>query len=113
NVAETLLKKVEKEVYEPVLYRISSEEFETINDIIFKQVPCKQDSLDSEDVFLLDDQTNNKTYIWIGAKANVKEKVVAGQIARKFEVERAGVQEEIFVEEGNEPEEFKDILGMP
>jgi ribosomal protein S27AE len=113
NVAETLLKKVEKEIYEPVLYRISSEEFETINDIIYKQVPCTKDSLDSEDVFLLDDRTNDKTYIWIGSKSNVKEKVIAGQIARKFEVERAGVQEEIFIEEGEEPEEFKNILGIP
>ena len=112
DVAETLLKHVEKPVYEPVLYRISSEEFETINDIIYTQVPCTKDSLDSEDVFLLDDRTNNKTYIWIGSGATVKERVVGGQIARKFEVERAGAQDEIFVDEGQEPAEFKAILGM-
>ncbi|MHA1266467.1 MAG: hypothetical protein ACTSRS_14630 [Candidatus Helarchaeota archaeon] len=113
DVAETLLKKVEKEVYEPVLYRISSEEYETINDIVYIQVPCTKESLDSEDVFLLDDRTNNKTYIWIGKDANVKEKVVAGQIARKFEAERAGVQEEIFIDEGEEPPDFKKLLGIP
>ena len=113
NIAETLLKHVEKEVYEPVLYRISSEDFETINDIVYIQVPCTKDSLDSEDVFLLDDRTNDKTYIWIGSQANVKEKVVAGQIARKFEAERAGVQDEVFMDEGEEPVEFKKILGMP
>ncbi len=110
DVAESLLTKVEKEVWEPVLYRISSEEFETINDIVYTQVPCKKESLDSEDVFLLDDRTNDKTYIWIGKDANVKEKVVAGQIARRFEVERAGVQEEIFIDEGEETADFLKLL---
>ncbi|MDD1777333.1 MAG: hypothetical protein LUQ65_04120 [Candidatus Helarchaeota archaeon] len=113
NVAETLLKKVQKAVYEPVLYRISSEEFETINDIVYKQVPCVKESLDSEDTFLLDDKTNNKLYIWVGSKSNAKEKVVAGQIARKFDTERAGVQEATFIEEGHEPPEFKKLVGMP
>lgn len=110
DVAASLLKHVERETWEPILYRISSEEYETLDDIVYIQVPCKKSSLDSEDVFLLDDRTNNKTYIWVGSQATVKEKVKAGQIARKFEVERAGVQEEIFVEEGQEPEEFLQLL---
>lgn len=113
NVADTLLKKVEKVVYEPVLYRISSEEFETINDIVYKQVPCAKESLDSEDVFLLDDKTNNKIYIWVGSTSNAKEKVVAGQIARKFDAERAGVQQAVMIEEGHETPEFKKLVGMP
>ncbi len=112
DLAETLLKHVEKEVWDPVLYRISSEEVDTIEDIVYMQVPCNKDSLDSEDVFLLDDRTNNRTYIWIGSKATTREKVRGGQVARKFEVERAGVQEEIFVDEGEEPEEFKRLLKM-
>lgn len=113
NVADTLLKKVQKAVYEPVLYRISSEEFETINDIVYKQVPCVKESLDSEDTFLLDDKTNNKLYIWVGSTSNAKERVVAGQIARKFDAERAGVQDAVFIEEGHEPPEFKKLVGMP
>ena len=112
DLAESLLKKVVPETWPPALYRVSSEEFETINDIVYKQVPCKKESLDSEDVFLLDDRTNDKTYIWIGKTANVKEKVVAGQIARKFEAERAGVQDEIYVDEGEEPEDFLKLLGV-
>ncbi|MHA1753695.1 MAG: hypothetical protein ACTSYZ_15120 [Candidatus Helarchaeota archaeon] len=110
DVAESLLKPVEKEVWKPVLYRISSEEFDSINEMIYIQVPCKAESLDSEDVFLLDDRNSDTTFIWIGSKANVKEKVVAGQLARKFELERAGVQKEIFIEEGEEPEEFLRLL---
>jgi len=112
NLADTLLKKVEKPVYEPVLYHIKSENFETINDIVYVQMPLTKDSLDSGDVFILDDRPHDKIYIWIGSGSNAKEKVVGGQIARKFDAERVGVQEEIFVEEGNEPPEFKEILGM-
>ncbi|MHA1269210.1 MAG: hypothetical protein ACTSPY_05425 [Candidatus Helarchaeota archaeon] len=111
NVAESLLKPVEKEVWEPVLYRISSEEFDSINEMIYIQVPCKYESLNSEDVFILDDRNNDTTWVWIGSKSNVKEKVVAGQLARKFEFDRAGVQKEIFIEEGEEPEEFLRLLG--
>ncbi|MFX1295297.1 MAG: hypothetical protein ACFFD2_10650 [Promethearchaeota archaeon] len=110
SIADSLLKPVEREVWEPVLYRISSEEVENIDDIIYVQVPCQKSSLDSEDVFLLDDRTNNKTYIWIGAMATVKEKIRGGQIARKFDMERAGVQQEIFVDDGAEPDEFRRLL---
>jgi len=110
DVAESLLKPVEKEYWEPVLYRISSEEFDSINEMIYIQVPCKLESLNSEDVFILDDRNSDTTFIWIGSKSNVKEKVVAGQLARKFEKERAGVQKEIYIEEGEEPEEFLRLL---
>jgi hypothetical protein len=110
DVAESLLKPVEKEVWEPVLYRVSSEEFGSINEMIYVQVPLKWESLDSEDVFVLDDRTNDTTFIWIGNRSNVKERVVAGQIARKFEAERAGVQKEIYMDEGEEPEEFKRMF---
>jgi hypothetical protein len=112
DVAESILSHYEKPVHEPILFRVSSEEYETINDIQYIQVPLSKDSLDSEDVFLLDDRTNDKCYVWVGKDATVREKVVAGRISRKFDVERAGVQYEIFVEEGDEPEDFKKILGM-
>ncbi|MBD3229412.1 MAG: hypothetical protein GF329_14605 [Candidatus Lokiarchaeota archaeon] len=110
DVAESLLKPVEKETYKPVLYRVSSEEYNSINEMIYVQVPCKMESLDSEDVFVLDDRNTDTTFIWIGSRANVKEKVVGGQIARKFEMERAGVQNEVFIDEGEEPEEFTRLL---
>ncbi|MHA1300007.1 MAG: hypothetical protein ACTSO9_11355 [Candidatus Helarchaeota archaeon] len=112
DLAESILSHYEKPVYEPVLYRVSSEEYETINDIQYIQVPLSKDSLDSEDVFLIDDRQNDKCYIWVGKNASVKEKVVAGRIARNFDAERVGAQYEIFVEEGDEPEELKKILGM-
>ena len=69
------------------------------------------DSFNPEDVFILDDRQNDNTYIWVGKDASVKEKVVGGRFARAFDVERAGVQNEIFVYEGEETAEFKKLLG--
>ncbi|MHC1590482.1 MAG: hypothetical protein ACXQS8_00175 [Candidatus Helarchaeales archaeon] len=112
DVAESILTHYEKPIEKPVLYRVSSEEYDTLEAIQYIQVPLSKDSLDGEDVFLLDDLPNNNVYIWIGKGANVREKVVGGRIARAFDAERPGVQNEIFVYEGEEPEEFKRILGM-
>jgi len=112
NVADTLLKKVEKPIYEPVLYHIKSEDFETINDIIYKQVPLTKESLDSGDTYILDDRPHEKIYIWVGSGSNAKEKFVGMQIAKKFDEERAGVQQVIIVDDGDEPPEFKEILGI-
>ncbi|MHA1838598.1 MAG: hypothetical protein ACTSYO_01360 [Candidatus Ranarchaeia archaeon] len=110
NLAESILKKVKKIEHPVVMYRISSEEYELLDDIQFIQVPLSKDSLSSEDAFLID--AYDKTFIWQGKNCNVREKVVAGRVARKFDAERVGVQKEIFVEEGEEPDELKELLGF-
>ena len=110
DLAKSILKRVEKETHPVVLYRVSSEEYDTLEDVQFIQVPLSKKSLDSEDVFLID--TYDKVYIWQGKNCSVREKVVGGRLARKFDVERVGVQEEVFVEEGDEPDELKEILGL-
>ena len=112
DVAESILSHYEKPYVKPVLFRVSSEEYDNIEEVEYIQVPLKSESLDAEDVFILDDASNDTCYIWIGGQANVKERVVARKIAMKFEDERAGAQKEVFIEQGDEPEEFKTILGM-
>ncbi|NHI92852.1 MAG: hypothetical protein EAX96_10155 [Candidatus Lokiarchaeota archaeon] len=112
DVAESILSHYEKPYTKPVLFRVSSEEYDNIEEVEYIQVPLSSNSLDSEDVFILDDAGNDTCYIWIGVTANVKEKVVARKIAMKFEDERAGAQKEVFIEQGEEPEEFKRLLGM-
>ncbi len=87
------------------LYRVSSEEFADINAMKFLQVPFKKESLDSEDCFIAD--LGEKIYVWQGAKCSVKEKVKAGQWARKFDEERAGLQNEVIFEEGDDSEFMK------
>jgi hypothetical protein len=110
DLAKSILKKTEKKTHPVVMYRISGEEFETLDDIKFVQVPLSKASLDSEDVFLID--TYDTVYIWQGKKSSIREKVVGGRIARKFDAERVGVQKEVFVEEGEEPDKLKKILGL-
>ncbi|MBS7250745.1 MAG: hypothetical protein KIH08_09200 [Candidatus Freyarchaeota archaeon] len=110
DLAKSMLKKTEKKTHPVVMYRISGEEFETLDDVQFVQVPLSKASLDSEDVFLID--TYDTIYIWQGKKSSVREKVVGGRIARKFDAERVGVQKEVFVEEGEEPDKLKKILGL-
>ncbi|MHA1606161.1 MAG: hypothetical protein ACTSWP_01225 [Candidatus Freyarchaeota archaeon] len=110
DLAKSILKKVGVEKHEPVMYRISGEEYEALEDIKFVQVPLSKEELNSEDVFLID--TWDKIYIWQGKKASIRERVAGGRIARAFDAERAGVQKEIFVEEGEEPEELKKILDL-
>ena len=112
DIAESILSHYEKPYTKPVLFRVSSEEYDNIEDVKYIQVPLSPDSLDAEDVFILDDAGNDTCYVWIGGGANVKERVVARKIAMKFEDERAGAQKEVFIEQGDEPEEFKKILGM-
>ncbi len=112
DVAESILTHYKKPLSKPVLFRVSSEEYETVEDVEYVEVPLSKDSLDAEDVFILDDASNDTCYVWIGSTANVKERVVARKIAMKFEDERAGAQKEVFIEQGDEPEEFKTLLGM-
>ena len=111
NLAKTLLIDVDTGDWSGAgehvntLYRVSSEEFEDINTMKFIQIPFKKESLDSEDCFIAD--LGDKIYIWQGANSNVKEKVKAGQWARSFDAERAGSQNEVIFEEGDDSEFMK------
>lgn len=113
NIAKTMLKDVvtgdyaQFEEHVNVLYRVSSEEFEDINTMKMIQVPYKKESLDSEDCFIAD--LGNKVFIWQGQSCNVKEKVKAGQWARKIDADRAGLQNEKIFEEGDDQEFLEAI----
>jgi hypothetical protein len=106
NVAKTMLKDVTTGDYagfsehKNVLYRVSSEEFGDINTMKMIQVPYSKNSLDSEDCYVLD--LGTKVYVWQGNACNVKEKVKAGQWARKIDAERAGSQNEVIFEESDD-----------
>ncbi len=108
NIAKTMLKDVvtgdwaQFAEHKNVLFRVSAEEFEGIDSMKLIQVPFSKDSLDSEDCFVADLGTD--VYIWQGKTCSVKEKVKAGQMARKIDAERAGEQNETFFEEGDDAE---------
>ena len=108
NVAKTMLKDVvtgdwaQFAEHKNVLYRVSSEEFENINTMKMIQVNFSKDSLVSEDCFVAD--LGTKVYIWQGKACTVKEKVKSGQWARQIDADRAGAQNEVIFEEGDDAE---------
>lgn len=106
NIAKTMLKDVvtgdwgQFAEHKNVLYRVSSEEFEDINAMKMIQVPFSKDSLASEDCFVAD--LGTKVFIWQGKTCSVKEKVKSGQWARGIDADRAGDQNEVIFEEGDD-----------
>jgi len=108
NIAKTMLKDVvtgdwaQFAEHKNVLYRVSSEEFQDINAMKMVQVPFSKDQLDSEDCFIAD--LGTKVYVWQGNACNVKEKVKSGQWARQIDADRAGEQNEVIFEEGDDVE---------
>jgi hypothetical protein len=99
-----ILKKVVLEKHEFKLFRLN-----IIGGVhLFVEVPKSKESLKSDDVFILD--TFDKIYIWRGSSATGREKFHAMLIARRYDYERAGVQDIILVEEGEETQEFLKAL---
>ncbi len=101
---EGILRKVHLEKREYKLFHIK----EVNDEIFFTEVEKSKDSLNSDDVFLLD--TFDKIYVWRGKNSTGMEKFQGTFFARRYDEERAGVQELILIEEGEEPEEFLKAL---
>ena len=99
-----IIKRVALKQREFQLFRVHIEK--DLN--LFYEVPRSKSSLTSDDVYLLD--TFNQIYIWRGKESTGREKFEAMLIARRYDSERAGVQEIILVEEGKEPAEFFKVL---
>lgn len=97
---EGLLKKVHLETHEYKLWRVHRDGDETF----FAEVPVSKDSLKTDDVFILD--TWDDIFIWRGKGASAREKFDGTALARRYDVERAGVQDIELIEEDDEPEEF-------
>lgn len=115
NLAKSMLKDVStgefawESDHVNALYKISSEEFEGINAMKAMQVPFEKSSLDSDDVMIAD--LGVDIWVWQGKSCNVKEKVKGIQIAREFDIDRAGAQRpKVFIEGDVDEEEFLGIF---
>lgn len=102
---EGILKRVALKQREFKLFRVHIEE--DLN--LYYEVDRTKDSLATDDVFLLD--TYNKIYIWRGRESTAFERWEAMRISEDYDAQRAGHQEVIIVEEGEEPKEFFKLLG--
>ncbi|MHA1352099.1 MAG: hypothetical protein ACTSPP_04850 [Candidatus Heimdallarchaeaceae archaeon] len=77
-------------------------------EVITKEIPIEYKLFESDDAFVLD--FYDEIYIWIGKDCQVKEKYEAGKIARQLEVERKRIPIVYVIEEGDEPEGFRDMI---
>ena len=101
---EGILKKVVLKQHEFKLFRLN-----IVGGVhLFVEVPLSQESLKSDDVYILD--TFENIYIWRGSSSTGREKFHAMLIARRYDYERAGAQDIILVEEGSETKEFLKAL---
>jgi gelsolin len=99
---------VEPEKYRPRLLHIKGR----VNNTRVFEVPLSHKSLNSGDVFILD---NGLTlYQWQGKKSAAAERVKAGQLARAIDDERKGLPEVVVIDEGNantNSETFWKLMG--
>ncbi len=101
---ESILKEVILEKHEFKLFRLN-----IVGGVhLFIEVPRSKESLKSDDVFILD--TFDKIYIWRGNSSSGREKFHAMLIARRYDYERAGAQNILLVEDGEETKEFLQAL---
>jgi gelsolin len=101
---EGILKRIALKQREFKLFRVHIEE--DLN--MYYEVDKSKDSLQSDDVFLLD--TWKEIFIWRGKESTAFERWEAMRIAERYDAERAGAQEIIIVEEGEEPKDFLKFL---
>ena len=101
---EGILKRIALKKREFKLFRIHIE-----GDLnLFYEVPRERVSLTSDDVYILD--TYNKIYVWRGKDSTAFERWEGAKIAERYDAERAGYQETILIEEGDEPKDFLKSL---
>jgi hypothetical protein len=112
SLAQSILTTPEKPSDVPTMFKISSADFGgDINNMQAEQVEFKKKNLDTNLCMVVIDHAVNTIYVWMGAASNVKEKAVAGRVARNFQHDLPGLTREEYVDEGDEPEEFWAIFG--
>jgi len=91
---ETGFTHVKPEEYKPRLLHVKGRK-----NVVVREVPLNRDSLNSGDVFILDNGLN--IYQWNGGKASVNEKSKAAQLSRAIDDERKGLPTIHVFEEGD------------
>ena len=85
-----------------------NEDFKEIKDIVEPIYTL----LDSTSIFIIVDPVDKDIWIWHGEKTNIRSKFIATQNAPTIR-DRYGVDFKIVaVDEGDEPSEFKEIVGL-
>ncbi len=103
--------EVNKEEISYALYRIRDSDLtdgSSSDDIVIENVPLKQESFVSDDVFVLD--AYHDLYVWIGSSSQVGEKAAGNRLVRKLDVARERNPMIYTIGEGYEPEGFFELV---
>lgn len=101
---ESGFKHVPVEQYKPKLLHVKGKK-----NLRVREVPLLTASLNSNDVFILD---NGRTiYIWKGKSANSFEKFKSASVVEEIKAERIGKENVITLDEGDDDEDFWKLLG--
>jgi len=102
--AESGFKHVKPEEYKPRLLHLKGKKKVRVT-----QVDLHRDSLNSGDVFILDNGL--KIYQWNGSKSSPQEKNTGAQLARAIDDERKGLSAVVVLEEKDKEADFWKLLG--
>ncbi|MFX1514974.1 MAG: hypothetical protein ACFFC6_01605 [Promethearchaeota archaeon] len=105
--------EVNKEDISYALYRIRDIDLtdgSSSDDIMIENVPLKQESFLSDDVFVLD--AYHDLYVWVGAQSQVGEKAAGNRLVRKFDVARERNPMVYTISEGYEPKGFFELVNQ-
>ena len=102
---------------EKQLFRLSDSSGELVFEAVF---PATEDSLSSDDAFILDDSANASApaiYVWIGSRASLNERRLALQYGQRYLYEhrqnggRAALATNLVkISEGRETDEFRAAI---
>ena len=103
--------EVNKEEISYALYRIRDSDLtdgSSSDDIVIENVPLKQSSFVSDDVFVLD--AYHDLYVWVGSGSQVGEKAAGNRLVRKLDVARERNPMIYTFGEGYEPKGFFELV---
>jgi hypothetical protein len=103
--------EVNKEEISYSLYRIRDTDLtdgSSSDDLVIENVPLKKDSLQGDDVFVLD--AYHDLYVWVGSNSQVGEKAAGNRLVRKLDVDRERNPMVYTINDGYEPKGFFELL---
>ena len=94
-----------------MLFKLNVQE-ETYDELETNEEHPLNEQLKSEDIIFIVDAEHSRVWVWEGTNVNIKMKFLSTQIASKIR-DRHGITYTITsIDEGNEPKELKELLGL-
>jgi len=94
-----------------IMFKLNVQE-ETYEELDVNEDISIKDVFKSNEIIFIVDPGNSRVWVWEGSSVNIKMKFLSTQIASKIR-DRHGITYTITsVDEGSEPEDLKELLGL-